>query len=361
MAKTESAPLQGARRARHVIITGAALVALAAVVVVAFGSTSTYWFCAEVCHKVQDDAILAYGHSSHSRVSCMSCHEPVNADPITFTLKKTKSLGELVLTVRNDYELPLNARSELSENPEEMPSEQCTQCHDLSARRITPSSGIIIDHDVHEKNGIQCTMCHNRVAHKEDFTPKLTDPKSSKKSVKHEDHMLMEGCYRDKACHGLEAGHKAPGTCATCHPSDFELKPENHVVAGFYQPGGDSSGHWKLKEQRPGYCRTCHLESEFCSDCHGLEMPHPKDFVKTHGDVGRKSPKVCAKCHAKGEQARDAVSMRFCNSCHHKDADPTRDWIPQHFEEVQKNGAEACFECHDPTYCAKCHVKVIVE
>ncbi|PKQ38036.1 MAG: hypothetical protein CVT59_05485, partial [Actinobacteria bacterium HGW-Actinobacteria-1] len=62
------------RRPRYMIWTGVGLLALAAFIVVAFSATSTYWFCAEVCHKVQDDSIAAYDRSSHSMVSCMSCH-----------------------------------------------------------------------------------------------------------------------------------------------------------------------------------------------------------------------------------------------------------------------------------------------
>lgn len=361
MPKLSLAGFKDHRRPRFIIITGALILVLAAFVVVAFGATSTFWFCAEACHKVQDDTITAYERSPHSMVSCMSCHEPVNADPITFTLKKAKALGELVLTVSNDYELPLNGESHLSANAEEMGSEQCTQCHNLKTRKVTPSAGIIINHDIHAQNDVQCTMCHNRVAHVEDFDLALTDPKTKAKNVKHEDFMLMEGCYRSEACHGLETTYKAPGECSACHPKDFELKPENHNIAGFYEAGGESSGHWKLKAERPGYCRTCHLESKFCVDCHGVEMPHPKDFTKTHGDVGKKSPQSCAKCHAKGAKVTDATSTQFCNACHHKDSDPTKDWIPQHFEVVRKTGAEPCFECHDPTYCAKCHVRSITD
>ncbi len=359
MPKAPLAGFRDHRRARYLVWSGVTVLALAALVVIAFGATSTYWFCANACHKVQDDTIEAYRRSSHALVSCMSCHEPVNADPVTFTLKKAKALGELVLTVSGRYELPLNPESELAQDAHEMGSGQCTQCHDLKTRTITPSPGIIIDHDIHAANDVHCTMCHNRVAHREDFDLALKDPRTGKPNRKHEDFMTMEGCFRQEGCHGLEPGYRAPGECSKCHPPNFELKPASHEEPGFYTPGGESSGHWKLKEARPGYCRICHLESRFCVDCHGVEMPHPKDFVKTHGKVGKASPKTCARCHAKGVKPTSANDMRFCNTCHHKDADPTRDWIPQHFEAVKKSGAQACFECHDPTYCAKCHVRSV--
>jgi hypothetical protein len=346
------------RRPRYLIWTAVAVMFLALFVVAAFGVTSTYWFCAEVCHKVQDDAIIAYDRSAHNKVSCMSCHEPVNANPITFAMMKAKALGELYYTVTGKYEIPLNAESHLAMNEEEMGSRQCTQCHNLDTRTITPSSGVIINHDVHEENEIHCTVCHNRTGHVEDFELTLTDPQTGQPAHKHEDFMRMQGCAR---CHALdgksELGKPAPGECATCHPADFPLKPENHTVAGFYALGGESSGHWKLKEEDPEYCRICHNESVFCVDCHGVEMPHPADFVENHGEEGTANAASCAKCHAKGTQATKPTGTLFCNGCHHKDGDPSKPWIPQHFDVVRKVGAEACFECHSPTYCAECHVR----
>ena len=126
--------------------------------------TSTYWFCANGCHKVQDDTIAAYQASTHNKVSCMACHMPVGADPVTFILHKAEALGELYMTVTNNYELPLNGQSMVSL---EMPSKQCTQCHTTN-REITPTSGIIIDHKVHAEQDVQCPECHNRVAHNDD-------------------------------------------------------------------------------------------------------------------------------------------------------------------------------------------------
>ena len=101
------------RRPRFIIWTFVVVLVLAAVVVIALGATSTRWFCAQVCHKVQDDTIAAYEASAHSEISCMACHEPVNANTVVFVLAKMKALGELYLTVTSKYELPLNEGSAL--------------------------------------------------------------------------------------------------------------------------------------------------------------------------------------------------------------------------------------------------------
>jgi hypothetical protein len=106
------------RRPRYIIWTGVVVLAMAAFVVIALGVTSTYWFCSEVCHKVQDDTIIAFDRSPHSKISCMACHMPVNADPVTFLLHKAEALGELYLTATNKFHLPLNPTSHLALEPE---------------------------------------------------------------------------------------------------------------------------------------------------------------------------------------------------------------------------------------------------
>jgi len=373
-----------ARRPRYIIWTAVTVLGLALFVIAALGVTSTYWFCAEGCHKVQDDTIIAYDASVHSEISCMACHMPVNADPITFLMHKATALGELYLTVTNRFELPLNAGSHLALDGEHMGSRQCAQCHSEN-RQITPSEGIIIDHVVHEENEVHCTVCHNRVAHPEDFELTLEG------NEKHDDFMTMTACFR---CHSQEADGIAPGACEACHPADFELKPANHLEAGFYELGGDSSGHASLALESLGstesaestgtehaepaeasegephglevmpvgdiyYCETCH-ERQFCESCHGLPMPHPADFAEGHGELGRDRPEVCSNCHATGAAAATA-STQFCNACHHPQGDPTQPWIPQHFVAVQETGASPCFDCHNPTYCAACHVRGIAE
>ncbi|MBE0417264.1 MAG: hypothetical protein IBX63_05825, partial [Coriobacteriia bacterium] len=371
------------RRPRYIIWTGVVVLAMAAFVVTALGVTSTYWFCAEGCHKVQDDTIIAYDRSPHSKISCMACHMPVNADPITFLLHKAEALGELYLTATNKFELPLNPGSHVALDQKHMGSGQCTQCHNLANRNVTPSPGIIIDHVVHEDAEIHCTVCHNRTAHVEDFEMTTIDPGTGEPNQPHEDFMLMTACFR---CHTLTdespGGIPAPGACSACHTPDFELKPGNHFEAGFYPRGhadmaledieareaalaGDEPGEegeeseettgteepaeesndesmlsiakayasegGELSEDAPmyerlahlpkvaavGYCSTCHVESRFCMDCHGMEMPHSDEFkTKTHPELVASRMDKCELCHT-------AADPFFCDKCHHGTAS---DW-----------------------------------
>ncbi|MDO8953221.1 MAG: NapC/NirT family cytochrome c [Gammaproteobacteria bacterium] len=341
------------RRPRLIVLMGVWILVIAAVLTVVISATSSRWFCAGFCHQVQGDTIASYENSSHSEISCLACHMPVNADTVTFLLHKVDVGVAGVVGVVNGEKLPLNAESELAMNAKYMPERQCTQCHTKN-RKLTPGPGIIIDHAVHAEKGVTCTQCHNRIAHNE------TGLKLAKGSHPHEDFMKMEGCYR---CHALEGqptpkdGLKAPGDCSACHPSGFELKPENHFGPGFYKKFGDSKGHATLAkaDKKDTYCRMCHVKATFCEGCHGTAMPHPTGFLKTHGPAGKKTPAVCANCHAKGTAT--SLGTEFCNSCHHKQGDASKPWIPQHFVVVAESGATACFECHNPTFCAHCHVE----
>lgn len=427
------------RRPRYIIWTGVAVLVLAAVMIVALGVTSTRWFCAEGCHKVQDDSISAYKRSSHSEISCMACHMPVNADPVSFMLHKAEALGELYLTVTDNFELPLNAESHVALV---MGSRQCTQCHNLENRVVTPSAGIKIDHKAHEEINAACTVCHNRIAHNEsgDWEPTLINPATGEKSVKHADFMSMTACFR---CHGLEEGAGAPGACAACHPADFELKPANHNAKDFYPRGhadmalekkaeadaaaagghgGEAEGEGEkgegaaegeqsflgpekayasgggsgkepvaredvpqviaaqrkygvhddasIGEELPKvesifYCATCHTES-FCSNCHGMAMPHPDEFKEPkdpkdsagHPAMSRDKAKAekCVMCHGQNEKTF------FCDSCHHGSAvgwefDTKSPWTnKQHPAAVAKSGVKSCTDkCHDAKFCVDCH------
>jgi len=233
-----------------------------------------------------------------------------------------------------------------------MPAAICEQCHGTN-RPITTSAGITIDHAAHSSRGIACPICHNRTAHIEDF--KLTLPGNRK----HPDWMSMEACYR---CHNLNPkakgfeGFNAPGTCATCHPPTFSLKPNNHKVGADFQ-----KAHPVLvKLKGKAYCLMCHNEKTFCFKCHGVPMPHPPDFQKLHGalfKVGNVSQdvfraKVCQHCHGTGTGA--------CNNCHHEypGYNPNVPWLVQHPLGAAALGPNACFNCHDVQFCPVCHVNI---
>jgi len=103
-------------------------------------------------------------------------------------------------------------------------------------------------------------------------------------------------------------------------------------------------------------CYTCH-EPAYCNACHGTDVPHPAEFVKTHSKEFKEANAVdCAKCHNKtGKAAYDAQS---CHLCHHKPDNPAQPWRLTHDERARKvDIAKECYSCHNEMYCSTCHVR----
>ena len=399
------------RRPRYIIWTGVVLIGFAAFVLVAFGGSSTYAFCGSMCHSVQGDAVAAYDNGAHNKVSCLTCHEPINADPLSFTYRKVEAgvIGAYELATTT-YALPLNATSHLALNQSKFAGfsdDHCTQCHTLENRKITPSEGLIINHDAHTDRDIHCTACHNRVGHpEEDIEIGTVNPVTGDRAAYHADFMSMTACFR---CHTLTeespsgAEFKAPGTCSACHPADFDLKPANHDETGFYPKGHadlammevdhftgrpaeniirpvahgepyesavatagagheEEGGHEEdpdvlavVPVQDVDYCATCHVKATFCDGCHGMEMPHSEEFeTKTHPEVAATQIDKCELCHQQS-------TTFFCDSCHHGSKvdwtfDPAVVWQTQHAKTVVEKGVAGCLgACHEQQFCVDCH------
>lgn len=392
MLKVVAAFRDPSARPRAIIWTLVTITAVVLVTVASLTITSTRWFCNEVCHTVHYDNARQYFASSHSEVSCLACHIPPNLDGVRFTLEKAEKLVDVWAVLTGDFEMPLNPGSHIALT---MPAEQCTQCHNLDNREVSPSSGILIDHAAHEEAELNCAICHNRVAHPEVYDLELPD------NEKHEVYMTMTACFR---CHTLTAGspseYEATGECSACHSPGFELKPPSHFESGFYAQRGDSGGHAELAREEASStaqaqrqwdefadefrakgpklisrligiphghlidvppvetvneCETCHVADQFCDACHGMEIPHPAGFVEGHAEAGAANVTACANCHnTTGDAANDE---RVCSLCHHSMGDPAREWFGQHPQVVKDQGADECFSCHQELYCSSCHVR----
>jgi len=363
------------RRPRAIIWTGISVMLLGAFLIAAIAVTSSREFCAGVCHRIQDDTIAAYNDSPHANMSCVACHIPVAADPVTFMYHKAKAgIEGGYQQITNTFVLPLNPESAVAA---EMTSAQCTQCH-TTTRDVTPRKGLIINHDVHIKDKITCTTCHNRVAHPERAVLTLKD------NEHHDNWLSMDGCFR---CHSLNTGSKAPGRCTACHEPDFKLVPPSHEATNWYTSFGNSKGHAAAaiaveervaaaekaqgekstaekgkaegkEELKPidevNTCMTCHKEA-FCTSCHGTQMPHPASFKKDHAKQAAAAPATCGKCHARS--AAEAAAQGYCNACHHPDSTPGQPWLAQHETSVKTKDAAKCYTCHKEEQCSNCHVR----
>lgn len=316
-----------------------------------------------VCHEMRAD-IRAWKSSSHAEVTCYSCHS--EGGVLAFVVGHLKESKEAYYHLTNSFEKPINGNGEYARK---MSNEPCKRCHSLN-RKVTPRKGIIIDHLKHQEKGITCVTCHNRTAHPNmkgylgEKQPKETQVyqisfKIGKRqtapieSRPYEDHIKMRFCM---ACHTGEKD-KGPKECDTCHSPDFELKPEDHLFPEWL-PSEEAlqqakALHGQKAKPTTRDCLSCH-EQRFCTDCHRIEMPHPATWKKEHSETGKTSPQQCTSCHAQ---------QNFCDACHHQYNPALGPWydprpgLSLHPDAVRKEGTADCFDCHNPVYCARCHVR----
>ncbi len=333
----------------------------------------------------------------HSKISCMACHMPVGANPVIFLLHKAEALGELYMTVTNKFELPLNAESEVALT---MKTKQCVQCHALDTRPITPSPGMKIDHAKHEEKEIPCTICHNRIAHNEDFELTLTHPTTGEPNQKHEDFMSMDACFR---CHDQEPGAatgavrrlphgrlRAQARPAICRlnfmPRSTARWPRWRLrklprPEGVRSDDNDSRGQDGVVQAERGlaeeplgemlipvgavyYCGTCHkrgvlhqLPRHADAAQQGVRGARRRQGSQGHPVQSKVIPEKCVMCHGVNDKTH------FCDECHHgtkvdHEFDAKKPWINQHPKAVAKSGVKACTEkCHTPKFCVDCHTR----
>jgi hypothetical protein len=279
------------------------------------------------CHEMRP-AVATWRTSAHAQVECPACHQsprPASRFP--------EMLAERASLMQRDFGAHFSGDTSIAPiasmtTTSTISDETCLHCHDLS-REVTVRSDVIIKHAEHAKRNKSCVSCHLWTAHP---VPETERPL-----------LLMARCF---TCHGRTADAKAPGTCETCHSGEFEARPESHRSASW------RTKHGKASQTKAQPCDMCH-EPSFCTNCHGLQMPHPADWVKGkpgHSTVGAANRQVCAQCHTEKPD--------LCSMCHHKDQQPANGpWVDQHPEMVRKRGASFCFECHKDVFCYDCHTK----
>lgn len=322
-------------------------------------------FCT-ICHEMEPFS-MTWQQSSHSSITCFQCHFgtvgkiTVQPLPVTKKLYWNINLGstkvnisplmnkvkgyvvtinklldsarvqwtyskELVKYYRQLAKMMLGGRS----NGVEITWKNCASCHAnvISKNSKLDSTG----HPKHLSAGLACRKCHGDVAH--DIV-----------KLKRED-------------------------CLRCHTSGMP-KPKSHLTSVFR----DEHGRLYLKRNS---CRICHIKGtkeKLCMDCHGVVMPHPKEFTKVHVETIKKTDiRRCINCHreelpptktsqgnqnARGTSMIKKSSVKPCATCHGKgfphQGKTGLAVVNIHTEQIKKLGIGRCFSCHNQQICNDCH------
>ncbi len=215
---------------------------------------------------------------------------------------------------------------------------QCAFCHpDLDD---FPPGRLIFAHADHLRRNYSCESCHPSFPHTAEGAAKPD----------------MLSCYR---CHGVQhagLGEVATEECASCHPKEFELVPENHTkkfIAGQHKKEADKS---------PEYCAMCHPGS-FCVDCHrgGGKSPNAPDepvipadhkkpeWIRQHGGLYLDGEGACGSCH----------TDESCKRCHETPMPHPVGWLSEH-KPAPGVTNEDCNVCHtDRSTCQSCHHETV--
>jgi len=278
------------------------------------------------CHEME-----LRGHeweqSAHNMVVCVDCHtepRPWYATPLRLVERGGLIVRDVSSHLAGGYDTSID-RSSAAKSP--ITDEVCLQCHDPN-RKATSGYRILIDHVEHAKTNGSCVSCHVRTAHPVETRGQALT--------------FMGQCF---TCHGTPEQPDASAECGVCHPDDYELVPATHEDSKWATKHGDTA------VSDFGLCDMCH-DQPFCTDCHGVAMPHPDGWAEGatgHAIVAKTDRAVCEKCHG--------ASLDMCTMCHHKGYEPRKGpWVKQHFEQVRERGAAYCMEsCHSPVYCIRCH------
>jgi hypothetical protein len=237
----------------------------AALLVAAFVYTGRSQTCTG-CHS-KPDVTRAWSKGAHGSVACFTCH--AQPGPLGGVAARAWVVGDIV---RSQARLSPVRRDTL------VSDDACLSCHRAQIAGTVTVASVRMRHAEPLAAGASCTECHAGAGH-----GGLVGAGSSPS---------MSSCL---PCHD---GTQAPATCPTCHVED--IGAVNRTAMEDF-PKVPPMG-------KPKTCRGCH-PIDSCNKCHGLELPHSEEFVKS----GHAMPaafdrkKMCRKCHD---------YQAFCNGCH---------------------------------------------
>jgi len=173
-------------------------------------------------------------------------------------------------------------------------SKPCSDCHSSKFPKAEefPESertkvALVFSHERHLGGKVPCGQCHKVGAHSAGFRVEML--------------VCLE-------CHEKMRG---PTTCSACHPKWEQVMPSFHRGVDIHKTHGKVELEAMAKGEGRGSgaetdCNRCHVKPNFCIDCHGIEMPHPSDYLKRHNQEVKGKPETCVLCHGKNP----------CLTCH---------------------------------------------
>jgi nitrate/TMAO reductase-like tetraheme cytochrome c subunit len=346
-------------------------------------TTSSSKFCAS-CHEMKPE-YYTWKASSHSEVDCVSCHTGSSKEE--YAKAKANGLVQVFKKATQTYTAPIRM-------PDQIQDSSCEKCHNIFTRDVTPTGDLIIPHDKHKKQGINCAQCHQGVAHGKIADRKMTYQTDYGKwdamlgkAVMSEQKYIKTDMATCMECHAVR---KAPMECTTCHSTG--MIPDTHKREAFKYQSHGSNARQDLES-----CNKCHeymskeeieelepvsivnkflskdeprdnthieydyaKQNTFCRDCHSMRPPsHTSYFMMEHGALASENRESCLACHEYQQKSNSAVTTVACSSCHPSIHNNNNQWKERHPIPIAEKQivTDLCYTCHNEAKCQSCHVK----
>lgn len=255
--------------ARRVFVGfGFCILILLALVLVA-GVVSNYWVPA--CQNCHANIYRSVAAGSHKSQGCLSCH--AGKTPQQEHAFRRSVLFSMMLRL---YPVPASAT---------VTDTNCKSCHnDQELSQLTNSQNLRIRHESCA-TGSTCVSCHATAGHTLET--------------------IWPSCYSMGQCLCCHQQQAVIGNidCKKCHLGDPWALPSASGSSYALTHGRKGDKH-VLGD--PETCGACHA-SDFCVSCHGKGVPHDAWTVKTHGQYAGQAGSKCSTCHK---------DTSFCDDCH---------------------------------------------
>ena len=289
-----------------------AVLALAVVVLAAVAAVGSSPRACGACHAMRPYA-EALAKTPHSGVACYGCH--LDDGWNTWPAFKAREIARM-------YPAAL-AGKDVAGPGIRVTRNACLGCHEAVMAKTVESAGTRIRH-ASCAEGAACDQCHGGTGHGT-ATRWVRQP-------------VMDDCVR---CH---LARNTTVACDTCHA---DKSTAERLAAGPWQV--THGVNWRATHGMGDItvCAVCHPPSK-CVQCHGIPLPHPVDFGRTHGTDAAKPESSCAQCHER---------KSFCDVCHGLEMPHPAGFLPGHSKVAKSRTDAACLKCHVEQDCLDCHRK----